>query len=422
MIKFLIKGVFRDRSRSLLPVIVVSFGVFVLILLLSLMDGMMSNMVSTTANVSTGHLKVMTKAYFQEKDQNPLDLALLDVSSLTADLNHRFPDIEWTGRITFGVLLDVPGENGESLGQAPVTGMAYDLLGEHSLEAQRLGLERGIIEGKGIQHSGQILLSRDLAHQYDLHEGSIVTLFGSDMNGSMTFSNAEVGGIVSMGVSALDKGAVLMDLEDARRLLDMEDAVTTLLGFSRDGNYDRAFCDQACVDYNASADPEDPYAPVMISLREQDGMDEMLAYVDSMSGMMFALLLFALSLVLWNTGILGGIRRYGEFGVRMAIGEGKWHIFKTLMIESTVVGIVGSVIGTALGLLLSWYLQVHGIDYSAMLENVSMNIDPIVRTELSPKLLYIGFIPGVLSVMIGTALASRGIFKRKTADLYKELD
>jgi putative ABC transport system permease protein len=35
---------------------------------------------------------------------------------------------------------------------------------------------------------------------------------------------------------------------------------------------------------------------------------------------------------------------------------------------------------------------------------------------------YIGAIPGILSMLVGTALAGRKIYKRNTALLFKELD
>ena len=42
--------------------------------------------------------------------------------------------------------------------------------------------------------------------------------------------------------------------------------------------------------------------------------------------------------------------------------------------------------------------------------------------EYLNNLLYVGFIPGLFSMLLGTALAGRGIFKRETARLFKELE
>ncbi len=40
----------------------------------------------------------------------------------------------------------------------------------------------------------------------------------------------------------------------------------------------------------------------------------------------------AMSIVLWNAGLLGGLRRYGEFGIRLAMGETKPKIYKSLIL------------------------------------------------------------------------------------------
>ena len=46
-------------------------------------------------------------------------------------------------------------------------------------------------------------------------------------------------------------------------------------------------------------------------------------YASKLLGIMVFVFSVAMSLVLWNAGLLGGLRRYGEFGMRLAIGEEK---------------------------------------------------------------------------------------------------
>ena len=102
MIKFLIKGILRDKSRSLLPIIVVSLGVFLTVLGSGWMGGIFGDMVDINANFTTGHVKVMTRAYAENENQLPNDLALLDVEELLTNLNSDYPDMEWVKRIQFG--------------------------------------------------------------------------------------------------------------------------------------------------------------------------------------------------------------------------------------------------------------------------------------------------------------------------------
>ncbi|KAA6340555.1 hypothetical protein EZS27_011597 [termite gut metagenome] len=423
MKKFLWKGIIRDKGRCLLPVIVVAIGVFAIIFMDGLVGGMMENMIHKTANFQTGHLKVMTRAYRENEDQKPIDLALLEVERLLKELHAEFPAISWNPRISFGGLLDIPDSRGETRAQGPVSATAYDLLSTGSSEAGRIGLKKAIISGNIIRYPNDVLVSYDFADRFDVNPGDTLTFFGSTMYGSMSFTNFRVAGIVRFGVSALDRGSIIVDIADARRLLDMDHAASEILGFLPDGEYHRTQAEEIKTLFNGQyADVTDPYAPVMLQLTDQQSMSETIAYTDAVKTIMVALLVVALSIVLWNTGVLGGIRRYNEFGIRLALGEGKGHIYRSLLTESVFIGIIGSCVGTALGIGFSFYLHKYGIDYGRAVDNLSLMIDSVIRSEITPRMYYIGFIPGVISMFIGSALAGIAIYKRNTAALFKELE
>jgi putative ABC transport system permease protein len=129
-----------------------------------------------------------------------------------------------------------------------------------------------------------------------------------------------------------------------------------------------------------------------------------------------------MSVVLWNTGLLGGLRRYKEFGIRMALGQSKGEIYRNMVIEAVIIGALGSIIGTLLGLAATYYLQEVGMDIGEMMKDSTMLMPNVVRAKITPDLYFIGFIPGVLAMVIGTMLSGIGIYKRETATLFKELE
>jgi len=419
---FLWKGVIRDRSRTLLPVLVVTIGVFFIIFLDGFVNGIISNMIGKNAIFQTGHVKVMTKAYNQDKELKPIDLAILDLDLILEELHTLYPVMDWNPRIYFGGLLDVPDEHGETLAQGPVVATAYNLLSPENKEVQRLGLDHAITAGKTIQKQGEVLISYDFAERFNVKPNDMVTFFGSTMYGSMSFTNFTVAGVVRFGITALDRGAIVVDITDARLLLDMENAAGEILGFFPDDRYDRERAESVKTDFNARyLDVDDEYAPYMIQLTDQALMAGTIAFYDRISLILLALLVLALSIVLWNTGVLGGIRRYNEFGIRLAMGEEKRHIYSTLLIESLFIGLIGSSIGTLAGIAVSIYLGKHGIDYGVVVDTTSLLIEPVIRSQLTPRMYYIGFVPGVISMLIGSALAGIAVYKRKTAELFKEL-
>ena len=66
MIKFLLKGLIRDRSRSLFPILTVVAGVMLTVILYSWVKGTQTDLIRANANFNTGHVKIMSFAYSQE--------------------------------------------------------------------------------------------------------------------------------------------------------------------------------------------------------------------------------------------------------------------------------------------------------------------------------------------------------------------
>lgn len=422
MIRFLIKGILRDPNRSVLPIIVITIGVLLSVLFSAWFSGVFSDMINLNANFTTGHLKVMTRAYAENADQMPNDLALLETGSLVADLQQQFPQLDWTQRIRFGGLLDVADAAGNTRAQGMAAGHAIDLLSPGSREAERMNIPSSIVEGRLPEQSGEALISHDFARRFQVAIGDMVTLFGSTMDGGMSFANFAVAGTVRFGMPALDRGAIIVDIADAQAALDMQDAAGEVLGFFKSGQYREADALDIKTAFNARyKNDDDEFAPLMLRLNDQNGLDEYLALSKSMSGIMIFVFIFAMSIVLWNTGLLGGLRRYNEFGIRLAMGEEKKRIFRTLLLESVVIGLAGSVLGTALGLAAAYYLQEVGLDFGSAVQGGSMMMPAVFRAHVGAQAFYIGFIPGLFSMVLGNALSGIGIYKRKTAELFKEL-
>ena len=87
MIRFLAKGLIRDRSRSLFPLFAIIITVTLVIFGIGFMEGAMNNLLQSTAVISSGHVKVVTKAYKKESTQLPNDLALFDTKNIIQTLS-----------------------------------------------------------------------------------------------------------------------------------------------------------------------------------------------------------------------------------------------------------------------------------------------------------------------------------------------
>ena len=426
MIRFLIKGLLRDRSRSLFPVLVITLTVTLVIFTIGFMRGTLNSLLLDTAVILTGHEKIVTRAYNEESQLMPNDLALLDVDRLIDDLNQDYQDFFWSPRITFAGLLDVPDENGETRSQGPVIAFGIDLLSDGSRQAEIWELKRSLVSGKLPKNSSDVLISSKLANQLNIAIGEIVTFIGSTMDNAFTTYNFNVSGTFNLRKGQTDKQMMLVDLSGARLALDMDNAASAIFGFTKSLYYD----DEAAVALrthynNTNSDSLDIFSPFMLALRDGNQMGTMVDISGAMLAIMGGIFMTVVMVVLWNMGLMNGLRRYGEVGLRLAMGESKGQVYRSMISEAIIIGLTGTVMGTGIGTALTYYVQENGIDYTKGIEALSsssMVMPNIFYAQVTPDLFYVGFIPGVLATVLGTMLAGLAIYKREMAQLFKELE
>jgi putative ABC transport system permease protein len=426
MINFLFKGLLRDKSRSFFPIIIITLIVSIIIFFSGFLNGVYNSLFLNTAILNSGHIKVVTHAYNLEHQLLPNDLALLDVNSLVGKLENKYKEYTWTPRITFAGLLDVPDENGETLSQSPVIGLGIDFLSKKSKQLDIWDLDKKIIKGSLFNKKNQVLLSEKLSNRLQIFSGDIVTFIGATMYGGFTTYNLTVSGVFDLNLGPIDKDMMIIDFSVAQNILDMEDAASEILGYDKK----LFFSDNSTVEirdeFNSQySDSSDVYRPFMLALRDSNQMGTIVDFSNVIMSIILGLFLIVVTLVLWNMGIMSGLRRYGEIGMRLAIGETKGHVFKSMIVESVIIGFFGSIVGTTLGILLTSYLQKVGIDYSKGIDSLNSSnfaMPNIFYPQVTPDLFYIGFIPGILATVFGTMLAGRAIYKREMAQLFKELE
>jgi len=422
MTRFLLKGLWRDPSRSLFPFLTVVAGVTLTVLLQTVLSGFGSDMSWSSARFGTGHVKVTSRAYAKEGDQASNELAYVGVEKLLGDLRQQFPQFIWAPRIRISGLLDIPDEQGQTKAQAPISGLGIELLSSGSPDRRVLNLEKALVRGRMPVSPGEILVSEDLARYLNVGLGATATLIGSTMYGAMATSNLTIVGTLRFGIRVMDRGFVFADIHDVQRALEMDDAAGEILGFFPDTIYKKQVAESAAARFNAShASSTDEFAPTMVAMSRQPGM-ELLDIIGIYSGAIIGAFTFVMSIVLWNAGLVSSLRRYGEIGVRLAFGEDKGHLYRAMIVESLAIGLVGSILGTLLALAPAYWLQVKGWDFSNLMQNATMMMNLVLRAEITPMSLFIGFLPGLLATAIGTAISGAGVYKRQTASLMKELE
>jgi ABC-type antimicrobial peptide transport system permease subunit len=79
----------------------------------------------------------------------------------------------------------------------------------------------------------------------------------------------------------------------------------------------------------------------------------------------YLLIYLVAAIGLVNTQRMSALERKREFGVLMAIGMRPRRMFRMILTESLVLGTLGGILGTVLGLGVTWYHATAGLDLSA---------------------------------------------------------
>lgn len=423
MFKFLVVGLMRDRHRSLMPIIVVALGVLITVYMYTYMKGVFGESLKNAAIFDSGDVKVTSRAYYAEKNEAPNDLALENAGDLVGQMRRDYPDLAWSERIKFAGLLDAFDSDRVTRAQSGVRGVAIDLLGADRSDRDRWQLELAVSEGRSPEKPREILISRQLAEQMNIKVGEEVTLITNTVDGAMITANLTVVGTVYFGVGFMDRNLILADLQDIRWILNMEGWTAEILGFFDLPFYNDEIARAFTKEFNLKQpDRSDIYGAMMTTMLDDSGMREYFSYAENAGSIVIWVMIMAMGVVLWNAGLMSGIRRYGEMGLRLALGESKGHVYRSLLGESIAIGIVGTVIGTILGLGAALYLQEVGIDISNFMGNAEIPFPNILRARINGMAFVIGIFPGVMSTILGAALSGLAIYKRNTAELFKELE
>ena len=431
MTRWLLIGLFRDKTRSLFPFLVVTVGVALVITLVGFMEGVFMGMVDMTAKLDTGHLRFVNKPFYDEEHLIPMDRALADQEKTLKWLKENSdPEISWAPRIRWGAILDVPDENGETKTQTPVIGMAIDLLSKNSTEVGRLDLERSIVEGRAPVKSGEMLVGYKLAEALELKPGDTLTLIGQTFDGGLATDNYIAVGFIRFGVFAMDKRMALIDLADAQKTFYMEGMVTDWLGFLPPHvGYKKFRLMQEDINKRIAGlrnNPPEDWAkddvPIILSILDQRNIGVITDKFEMVRGIIVGVFLFLMALVLWNAGILNVIHRYGEMGLRLAMGETHFQLLLSLVKEAVLIGTLGVLAGCLTGGALTYYLQEVGINMGDAFAKTGLMMNDVVRGRVSLEGFITGIIPGMTASVLGTLIAGFAIFKRSTANLFRELE
>ena len=361
------RNVRRNVRRSLITVLSITIGLAALTFLWAFLDGMNSEMVENTTRYFAGDAQVHLKGYHADPD---LDRSIAEAGPVI-DAVRRDPDVAAASVRLEGKALASHGD--KSRGVALVGVSAAD-------EGQVTSLFAAVESGAPLRpaDSTGVLIGADLAAALDVRAGDELVLVGQAYDGSLSSARAPIRGVFRTKIDEYDGYIAVMPLGAVRSFLSAPGGATAIAMHLRlRGRIDAVAArlgSRLGSGYEVIGWPT-LLPKVAVSLRYHVVMGYVLL------GVFFVIVAAGVA----NPVLMAVLERTREFGVMLAVGMSQSRLARLVVWEAMILGLLGLVLGNAIGLGAGLYFNHAGINlsaYSAGLRTMPGLAD-IIRPEVS---------------------------------------
>jgi putative ABC transport system permease protein len=345
------RNVWRNPRRTVLTICTITFAAVLLVFMLSFQFGSYETMINTSVKISTGHLQIQAEKYAAKKS---IRHVIPHPDKITAILNNIPGVAAYTLR---GQAFALVSSKDRTYGTA-ITGI------DPETEARVSRMKSLVREGEFLtgHDVDQAVVGRLLAKNLLVTIGDELTLLGQGRDGSIAATVVRVKGIFSSGIDEFDRSTMQIPLSTFQEVFSMGDAVHEVVVVAKSlsevsGIKAEIKAALAGIDGGKSLETLD-WQQLMPGLRQAIEMD-------LVSGLIFyGLLIIVVAFSILNTFLMAIFERKKEFGVMMAIGTTPHRLTRVLLIESMTMTLIGIAAGIIFGIGLTYYFQIHGIDFS----------------------------------------------------------
>ncbi|MGN7103301.1 ABC transporter permease [Ralstonia holmesii] len=368
MLSLAIRNVLRNRRRSAITISSIAIGLIAMIFLWGFTDGMNREMVENTTRYFAGDAQVHLKGYH---DDPILDLAMPDSAPILRTVRDEAGVAAASVRLETKALVS----RGDKSRGVMLVGI------EPADEAQVTILSDAIVSGRTLENETPgVLIGEKLAESLAVQPGQDIVFVGQGYDGSISSGKYPVRGIFRSKIDDLDGYVAVMPLPTVREFLSAPGGATAIALRL----HDRTALDSVGV--NLAARLGDRYEVVgwprllpMVAVSSR--FHEVTTYVVLL--VFFVVVVFAVA----NPVLMSVMERTREFGIMLAVGMNRARALRLVLYESMLLGLVGLVVGNAVGWSINAYFARAGIHLHAFeaglrtMPGLSDVVYPVVSVE-----------------------------------------
>ncbi|MDJ0910450.1 MAG: FtsX-like permease family protein [Woeseiaceae bacterium] len=347
------RNLWRNHRRTFIMLAAISVGVWAMIFMTALTQGMVNDMIEDGISALPGHVQAHHPNY--RDDPNITNLIPIPDTEISSRLEGAGFD-SWATRIKVPAVVTSERES-----------RGVMLLGvDPERERGLTFIDEDDIDGRFLEDvaDGGIVIGRKLAETLETEVGKRIVLMSQDPDNDIADRGFRVVGLFGADMPLYEEGFVFAGKETIQHLLGVGDYVSEAVVMGDDyrdviDEYERM---QALFDDGVVVQPWtelDTYLGTMLEV--MDGF--VLIWV--------IVIFLALSFGLVNTLVMAVFERVREIGLMLALGMKPSSILGQIIIESMLLLVIGLAIGNALAWASIEPLK-GGIDISIVAEGMEM--------------------------------------------------
>ncbi len=381
MFKLALRNIFRQKTRTGMTLSAIAFGVVGLILSAGFLSDIFIQLGEALIHSHSGHIQVSKIGYFTYGSRSPEKYLIKTRDTMINDLSTIPEGDEVMARINFTGLLN----NGRT--DWPIIGEGV----EADKEA-RLGGFMRITQGRQLSSNDRfgLTLGYGVAKALKLSPGDRVSLVLNTPDGALNNMEFEVIGVFQSFSKDFDARAVRISLEAAQELLGTTSINTIVISLKRTLD-----TEVAAKKVSAGLALDEYEFRTWIQLN--DFYEKAVALYDQQFGFLRLIILAMVILSVTNSVNMSVFERVGEFGTLMALGNRRVDVFRLLIVENTLLGVIGGALGVVLGIMLAFSISAIGIP---MPPPPNADIGYTAHINIEPSAVLMAFLIGFFATIL----------------------
>lgn len=393
----------RNKRRTWISISAISVGMGLSLLMLGFGDGMYQRTIENAVSQNAGNL-VLQHPQYQQKPSLDLTVHVTDTERQQIE---ALDGVKSTQRL---ILANALVRSGYSARNGGVFGVDPEI-GAKSTIAQNVSEGRYLLPGD----DQDLIISDKMARNLKVGLNKRLVLVANDSEGNMLEALFRVRGIFPASNDGLDGHLVHMPISAAQKMFNLDADEMTRFGILLNDS-------TTMMDFYQQLYPLNQ--PERLLMTWEQVLPALADYIktDRFGLLVFnGMFVFLALATIFNTILMSVLERQREFSTVMALGTPPVLLRWQILIEGAILAIVGTSIGTLLGLLMLAPLFIYGLDMSALfpegMSTAGVSIDTVVHGYLTFDTASSLFITVMLAT---TAMALWPMYKATRVKLTQE--